>query len=482
MSRQSFINKKTDQERIMTKNDDGDDQSKVNHNASKPSKPLKPLKSSDNATRTIATQPTLKRDQEPNEEPPSKQPISSLQDLGERRWNDFLMEVGKYGRLIVNDHFAVILLVLFAFIAMYYQRLLAQILAGILGSHVIIIRLFLVLLFVFLMRQGKIIWLTKFADKSFVFPLGKAWRSYWSKGFQRGVILPLFVLIGVYILLLPLLWRLGLVRQPWELYIWPLLLCGGLVLFHSQGWLQSVSSNTLKTWQLSLGHCVMVGSLFFLDHPWNVILASGILLGVGIYTIGIWQASHKASLRFERVIELEEKRERGFYHFISLFAQVPHLPTPVQRLAWLDGLIRCLPGEGHRFAYQYKRQLWRNATYRSIWLNVLIFVAIMLTLSPYVWMLVGWTAIAIILTLSQVVVLMKADRVNPFQQIYACVPDRVQGLRLAIFPIVCLQVVIFSLISVNIWPLLSGSIFIIIGLYVYLPWWYNKHGQAITNP
>ena len=451
--------------------------SQVKPRPDKPLKPLKPLSTQENPKTTYKKSSAT--DSHSLSSPSYKKaPHASLGALWVHRWNRFLTEVGKYARLIVNDHFSVILLVLFAFAAMYYQRLLEQISAGILGSHSLILRLFIGCLFVFLMRQGKVIWLTKFADKSFVFPLGKSWRPYWVKGLHRGIALPLLGLTGVYILMLPLLRRLSLIQATWEIYAWLSVLLSGLILYHCHKWLEAVSANFLQGWQMSLIHIVILASLIFINRPWNFMLAFIIVAVLAVHTIILWQQSHTMPLRFEHVIELEEARERGFYRFISLFAQVPHLPATVQRLAWLDGLIRALPGEGHRFAYQYKRQLWRNSTYRSIWLNVLVFVVIMLIFSPYAWMLVGWTGIAVILTLSQVVPLMKADRMNPFQQIYAQVPDRVQGLRLAIMPILCLQVTIFALVSWNIWPILSGGIFIVTGLYVYLPWWYNKHGQA----
>ena len=48
--------------------------------------------------------------------------MSDLKQLFSKRLNLFLKEVGKYGRLIFNDHFSIILFVLLGFGALYYQQ------------------------------------------------------------------------------------------------------------------------------------------------------------------------------------------------------------------------------------------------------------------------------------------------------------------------------------------------------------------------
>lgn len=404
--------------------------------------------------------------------------LNSLDALGERRWRFFLSEIGKYSRLIINDHFSVILLVLFAFGAMYYQRLLEQLSMSTLGHHVFWIRLIVAGLFAGILDLGRVIWLTKYADKSFVYPLGDQWRSYWLKGMSRACVIPLLILFTVYLMMMPLLNVLGIFQAPWQGYVIPIILGGALLISHIQEWLQALTVKALTRWQRRGVQTVISASLFLLSAPWNLAIATAVMILIGLYTYMAWQASQGETLQFERVIDFEEHRERQFYQGISLFAQVPHKPASVHRLPWLDGWIRHLPGEDHRFAFHYKRQLWRHAAYRSIWMNVTFFIGMMLVLSPFAWMQVGWSGLAIVMTLSQLAPLMVDDYLNPFEALYAYEPSRVEGLRIAVGPILLLQLLVFGVLTKNIWSVLSAGVFTVTGLFVYLPWWYNKQDRS----
>lgn len=52
--------------------------------------------------------------------------MGDFKSLWQQRYSNYLKEIGKYSKLIMNDHFSIILLIIFAFGALYYRDLIMQ--------------------------------------------------------------------------------------------------------------------------------------------------------------------------------------------------------------------------------------------------------------------------------------------------------------------------------------------------------------------
>src|SRR5699024_1204060 len=108
--------------------------------------------------------------------------MTSLAQLWQQRLSQFLKELGKYGRLIFNDHFSIILFVILGFGAFFYRDQLLRLQAMDTAAIRLPIIAISVILLAVCFQLGRPLWLTQDSDKSYLFARGKEWHAYWLKG------------------------------------------------------------------------------------------------------------------------------------------------------------------------------------------------------------------------------------------------------------------------------------------------------------
>ena len=120
--------------------------------------------------------------------------MNTLNDLWQKRFNYYLKEVGKYGRLIFNDHLAIILFVLLGFGSLAYNSILEQASQMPVDQIYIWVILVGVLLLSAVFLLGQPLWLTRRADESYLFPRGHEFNNYWLKGTFLAEVIPMIAL------------------------------------------------------------------------------------------------------------------------------------------------------------------------------------------------------------------------------------------------------------------------------------------------
>lgn len=114
----------------------------------------------------------------------------TLAQLWQKRLSHFLNELGKYGRLIFNDHFSIILFMMLGFGAFFYQDQLVKLQAMDLATLKWPVLLSASLVLALFFHLGRPLLLTLDPDKSYLFARGKEWQAYWLKGTILAVVLP----------------------------------------------------------------------------------------------------------------------------------------------------------------------------------------------------------------------------------------------------------------------------------------------------
>lgn len=410
-----------------------------------------------------------------------------------KRFTAYLKEVGKYGRLIMNDHFSIIILIILAFGGLYYRELLLQLQASDLSVLRWLIIIVAVLYLSVLFMYGRPIWLTKDPDKSYLFARGEEWHDYWLKSALVSSVLPIIIIsIGTFILM-PFLELVGVwqISESWLLILYLAIfkVISFLMLYldiFNLG-LGQIINHPLSRWH----HSLLVGMVLLLTFTLPSTMAKYILLVIILVLIiyigwAMIQRKHRW-MAFDYVVEDEEHREGNFYRWVSVFADVPHLKPSVKRRAYLDSLIQTLSRTNlNRYSYLFLRALFRNNAYSGIWIRVMVFMAVLIALISNPWMLLIVGILSHILTLVQLVPLMTAYRNHPFQLLY---PNR-EGSVLKAFQstaliIIVIQVIVYSIIallsqvfSTQLLIIILAWFLIGIGLiYSYVPWWYKEHSK-----
>lgn len=410
--------------------------------------------------------------------------MTDLTQLWHKRLRYFINELGKYGRLIFNDHFSIVLVILMGFGGFFYKEQLTQLQALEPATVRIPLLAAVVFLLVIVFNIGRPIWLTRDPDKSYLFAQGKAWHNYWLRGLSLGLVLPAFLLVGMVILVAPFL---ALV-SAWQLTdLW--LLVALLVLLKAVSYLFLY----LNLFRVGFGvnamqHngfvAIVLFTSFVLPAPIHQLWLAGIVSGLLI--LALWRMRQRSAqmMQFNDVLEQEALRESTFYKWVSIFADVPHLQPSIKRRAFLDASIEWLSKKmPNRYSYLYLRVLFRNNAYSGIWVRVMLFIAVLILLTEHVYLAVGLGIMGYILTIVQLVPVIYLYDTHPFQRLY---PEQKNQQATAFqYPIIwifALQTSVYMLALLGsfgwtmtvLWLIAIWLVVAALIVWAYIPWWTRK--------
>jgi ABC-2 type transport system permease protein len=77
-------------------------------------------------------------------------------------------------------------------------------------------------------------------------------------------------------------------------------------------------------------------------------------------------------LKWEQLIELEEKRMGAFYRIANLFTDVPKLKDRVKRRKWLDPLVAGKYGQNQTFDHIYQITFLRSGDYFGLFMRLTV--------------------------------------------------------------------------------------------------------------
>ncbi|WP_419775324.1 ABC transporter permease [Ignavigranum ruoffiae] len=393
-----------------------------------------------------------------------------LLSLWQVRAQALLKEMGKYGRLIVNDHFSIILLVLLAFLGLYYREILTLFQQTDLSQWVLPLEIIFSLGLTLLTQIGGPIWLTLAPDEAYLFSQGRKWQTYWLKGTRLGLVLPLIITALISALLLPFVVNLS----AWTLNQWPVfigltaILTALNIFARYYNVLHQAGISNAWRWLASFIYSV---ALIHLGAHWNMIVPLGLALVASIYLYQGLKPTAQTRLQFDRVVELDQQRRAVFYKWIAIFADVPNLQPTVKRRAYLDRLIQALPMFNQQaYSYLLLRLLVRHGAYSGVWLKVTAFIAFLLIWSQPLWLAIALGILGQWMILIQLLPLRSYPNDQVFFRLYPQKGDSLAAFRQLMGLLLVTQAIIYTLASGYWLSFIAWLVSIALLLYLYLPW------------
>lgn len=373
--------------------------------------------------------------------------MTSLSQLWRRRFSTFLLEMGKYGRLIFNDHFSIILVIMLGFGLMFYRDQLLALQGADIDTVKPWIILIASLILTGLAGMGRPIWLMQEPDKSYLFAQGNQWRQYWMKGCWTGLLIPLLINIAISILVYPFL---SIAVGGGRYLLLGLILIQILsVIVHHLNWLVSIyfSQNLLSYLRIIIHFLGLMLGLLFSN------LAS--LIGLGfifvLILIGqaiVWNRNKQTWFDFEAALQVDLGRQATYYRILSFFVDVPQTSTSVKRREFLDPFLRqvekLFPS---RDAYLLLRLLFRHKAYSGVWLRVLVFFSVLFSIEMSGYLRIGLGLIAFYLTLVQLLPMSTYYQDHPLNNLYPQDDHHDQAIRQIGGLIIGIQAIVLSLIT-----------------------------------
>lgn len=287
--------------------------------------------------------------------------------LWKNRFGDGLKELSRYLRYILNGHIVIVLVFLFGMAAFYYQEWLKSVPEDFPAAAIMA-----VLLGVLLTYSPVYTFLTE-ADKIFLLPVENRLSGYFRRSLGvswavqaylllmgLGIFMPMYAVVN------------GGSFEPFLFFLIGSLavkLLNLLIRWHVQYY---VEKNT-KMIDSVIRYCLNAAFLYLLFSNAGILF----LLPVPAVLLVLWLYFRKQTepkgLKWEYLIEQEERRMTSFYRLANLFTDVPKLKDRVKRRKWLDWLANRIPyGQDKLHAHLYMRTFIRSGDYFGLFIRLTV--------------------------------------------------------------------------------------------------------------
>ncbi|MCM3125305.1 ABC transporter permease [Mesobacillus sp. AQ2] len=280
------------------------------------------------------------------------------QDLWKERFGTFAKETGSYLRYIFNGHLMIVVLFLLGTAAFYYQDWIKTLQSDFPAAWIIAFILAAVLTY-----SPVQTFLTE-ADKIFLLPLETKLGDYFRKSVIFSLSLQSYLLLMVLAVLMPLHVKVhGADFKSFFILLIAVILIklvNLLIRWHVQHYIES----SVKMMDSIIRFFINTVLIYFIFSGAQILFAIvPALIFVFLYLYYKKQTADKG-LKWEQLIEDEERRMNAFYRVANMFTDVPKLRDRTRRRKWLDWLVNRIPyRQDLAFSHLYIRTFARAGDY-----------------------------------------------------------------------------------------------------------------------
>ncbi len=275
-------------------------------------------------------------------------------------------ELSRYLRYIFTGHLVIVFMFLLGSGAYYYQEFVKKLQpdfpAALIMATITGIFLTYSPIYTFLLE----------ADRIFLLPLESKLSSYFKKSIMISFVIQIYILLMILALFMPMYVK---VYQGSFQSFFIFLLVIAVIKF----W------NLLQRWQIQhfvnpqihlIDSLVRYGlnllSLYFLFTN-GIIWMGGMILILIILFGACRKQTKEKGVKWEFLIDLEEKRMTSFYRIANLFTDVPKLKDRVKRRRWLDWLLGWISFHSENtYLFLYMRSFLRAGDYFGLFVRLTV--------------------------------------------------------------------------------------------------------------
>lgn len=368
--------------------------------------------------------------------------MKSIQDIWESRLHAYIKEIRTYLRYMFNDHLLFVLIFVVGGGAYWYQGWLKNIPPQFPSAFVIALFLTFTVTFVHVRT------LLKEPDIVFLLPLENQFKVYFQKAFIFSFFSQLYPIIIVYVILVPLYVKVFPVFgvQLFILFIELLLL--KLLNQFVQWKMTHFPEGTSQVSDLAVRFTLNFLLIYFFVIQ-NHLFAGIIFILFELYAFYFTKVTNNKPIKWQFLIDEENRRLQNFYRIANLFTDVPKLKNKVKRRKWLDWPLSMINyKQSNTFLYLYARSFLRAGDYFGIYIRLLligVFIGLTIPLS-----FIGGIILAAIILFStgiQLVSLYKQYHNLTIPSLYP-LPDKVKkkSFRKLLFILLTIQEVVLTIV------------------------------------
>ena len=287
--------------------------------------------------------------------------------LWRERFGKRTKDLGKYLRYIFNGHLMIVLLFLLGSAAYYYQNWVKG-LPDNFPSEIIMaicIGLFLTYspVYNFLLE----------ADQVFLLPLENKMKRYFYRSGVISFIFQGYILLLVLAVFMPMFARVSSSGfRPFFPFLIVLLVVKAWNL--ASGWrIQYFIQPSIYRWDAIVRYFINASFAFLLFKQANPLILVAIAVVMVLYFRSFYIRTKNSYLKWDLLINQEEKRMNSFYRLANLFTDVPTLKDTVKRRKWLDFLLRSIAfSQEKTYHYLFTRTFLRSGDYLGLFVRLTV--------------------------------------------------------------------------------------------------------------
>lgn len=285
--------------------------------------------------------------------------------LWKERFGRTVKELSRYLRYIFNGHIVIVMVFLLGTAAFYYQEWIKTLPSHFPAAAVMAIILAL------LVTYSPIYTFFSEADKIFLLPLEDRLSGYFRRSLAVSFLVHAYILVMGLGIFMPLYARVNdgsfNTFLPFLLILLSLKIINLLIRWKIQYYIET----SVHILDACVRYAVNAVFLYFLfsDASPIFMLPAGVLL-ILLYLFFSMKSRDKG-LKWEILIDQEERRMTSFYRLANMFTDVPKLKDRVKRRKWLDWLISGIPfKQDATFKNLFVRTFLRSGDYFGIFIRL----------------------------------------------------------------------------------------------------------------
>ena len=257
----------------------------------------------------------------------------TLHELFKKRQAHYMKQLVKYGQLVFNDHFILILVLFVGALGYTYSTWLQTIDDS--ATHLVFIALTVGFMSIF---WGSTATYLEPADAIFLLPKEREYIAIYKRQTIKSYVIHLIPSVITLIVITPILKEVahfGLYEIGAICFMWfSLKAIDVTYLFY----IDMSGHHRLNHYKWLLRGMMYMMTL--LSANFAIIMAFiSLLLGGGVVYYGFVQLPATIHISLETLISREQARLQRIYYFFNLFTDVPYIQQKLRRLSWLDPII-----------------------------------------------------------------------------------------------------------------------------------------------
>ncbi|MED3651490.1 ABC transporter permease [Heyndrickxia sporothermodurans] len=339
--------------------------------------------------------------------------MKQIESLWKERVQLYIHELRKYLKYIFNDHLLFVAIFALGAGAYYYNGWVKTL------DESFPIGLVMGILLGLFLTMSPIYTLLKEADKVYLLPIEMKMASYFRKSILFSFVIQAYLLLMLLAICMPMYVQAS--GNGFQSFLYIL-----IVLFILKVWNLYLQWDMLKIqdqrtaifdWLIRfvLNSCFIY---FIIEraNPW--IYGLFIILYLALFVFYHRTVKGK-TLKWDVLIDKEQKRLNAFYRFANLFTDVPKLKGQVKRRKWLDWIFQFISYEQkNTYTFLFARTLIRSSEFFGLYMRLSIIGAILLYFSNQMYLSIGISILFLFLTAFQLIPMVNYHELKIWQYLY----------------------------------------------------------------